>query len=251
MNNLVYTNNVTVSAFHLDDCGRYPLGELCRRFQETADSHAEQLQASTEIMARDSLGWLLAEMVIECREPLFLKKCLRIETRAAEINRKFFVRDFSFYADNCLEPSGGARTFWVLFDLQNQRIANPQKHFPERVLPDVRPAVDITHRKRLGKLKNPEPVNSITVRRHDQDIYKHVNNTRYVDWLTESTDDETWRKTYPSQLHINYRKPSVFGDTLSLQAEADCDHPHTSLFAIYNSENTEIVRASVTRKELP
>ncbi|UYA59351.1 4-hydroxybenzoyl-CoA thioesterase family active site [Pectobacterium sp. F1-1] len=71
----------------------------------------------------------------------------------------------------------------------------------------------------------------ITVRGYHIDVYQHVNNARYLEFLEEARWQ--WLETQPAfgwmhrnkiafvvvNININYRKPAVLGDVLRIDSE--------------------------------
>ncbi|UVO09497.1 YbgC/FadM family acyl-CoA thioesterase [Pectobacterium polonicum] len=71
----------------------------------------------------------------------------------------------------------------------------------------------------------------ITVRGYHIDVYQHVNNARYLEFLEEARWQ--WLETLPAfgwmqsnniafvvvNININYRKPAVLGDALCIDSE--------------------------------
>ncbi|WP_323666952.1 YbgC/FadM family acyl-CoA thioesterase [Pectobacterium punjabense] len=71
----------------------------------------------------------------------------------------------------------------------------------------------------------------ITVRGYHIDVYQHVNNARYLEFLEEARWQ--WLETLPAfgwmhsnniafvvvNININYRKPAVLGDVLRIDSE--------------------------------
>ena len=64
----------------------------------------------------------------------------------------------------------------------------------------------------------------IKVRGYHLDVYQHVNNARYLEFLEENSESFLWLTAHNIafvvvNININYRRPAVLGDVLTVTSE--------------------------------
>ena len=64
---------------------------------------------------------------------------------------------------------------------------------------------------------NRSPVNK--VKYSDLDINMHVNNARYLNWITDSYPMEFLRRNYPVEIEVNYLSETTPGDEYYVSTE--------------------------------
>ena len=144
------------------------------------------------------------------------------------VERKiWFIRDFEMFSANGARLAAATST-WLLIDINNARLMTEQK------LPLRMP--DNSHRNALPDI--PDKIASeanwheqfdITARYSDIDIMGHVNNARYVDWVTDCLSLDSFNQKQLLDLQINYIKEVKPGDRITISMGEDKNDPNQCL----------------------
>ncbi|MBY4886479.1 YbgC/FadM family acyl-CoA thioesterase [Pantoea sp. DY-15] len=102
---------------------------------------------------------------------------------------------------------------------------------------------------------------TIKVRGYHLDVYQHVNNARYLEFLEEARwqwleDVDAFHWLMEQQLafvvvniNINYRRPAVLGDVLNIESEVSQLSGKSGIIAqrvLLASDNSEVADAALT-----
>ncbi len=184
------------------------LGDL----QDMATAHAAELGMPRELLVeRYHAFWMLARSWYHLDAPILAGQTLTVRTSHRGAGGAVVYRDFDLEVNG--RPVGEAVTAWVVARLDTRSMIRP-----DHVEEIVRSAVpEKTKTKTLGKLKAPENLTQLEVRRvrySDTDINGHMNNARYVDVACDAIAYERMQDQYLSDVRINYLKECFAGQDL-------------------------------------
>ncbi len=129
----------------------------------------------------------------------------------------FAYRDFLFM-DEQEVPIGAASSGWLMLDAEKRRPQRPtelkeKNHlFPEERALDRRPL-------KIQTLSEPEKGPSFPVRYSDLDLYNHVNNAKYIQWILDSYPEEMNREYEVTTFEINFVSEAKMGDEVAIYTE--------------------------------
>lgn len=180
---MVFEQNRKVQLFHSDAAGRATISALCRFAQESAGGHAAHLGFGMESLARQGIAWVLREQAIRILRSPLLGETVRIVTWPTRTERILCHRDYRIHDENGAVVARGTSA-WLGLDLETRR---PRKadsffHLPPERTPG--PVFD----QPLPPLCPPQAEcrsEVRTVRASDMDALGHMNNLRYLDWITD------------------------------------------------------------------
>jgi medium-chain acyl-[acyl-carrier-protein] hydrolase len=189
---------------------------LLQFFQEAASNHAEQLGGGYQALAEKGLFWVLSRLRTEITRMPGWGETIFCETWPANTEGLQFRRDFLIY-DTDHNIIIRAVSGWLLVNSANlrpQRISalginlsgNDGKrsldHFPERLNIQTK---EISYRKKIF-------YNEI-----DQNL--HVNNSQYLDWVTNCFDLNHFENYSLSAFSIEFLSETHCGDEVVLHIE--------------------------------
>lgn len=215
-----WTDDYLVSSYEVDARGRASLTTLCKFMQETAYNHAHHLGFGYVHLNDSGLFWVLSRMLIRVdRYPRWDEK-IQVQTWPSGTDRLFAYRDFRIQ-DETGSSIGAAGSAWLMLDMEKRRPQRPtefqrlteQSHlFPQERSLDRQPG-------RVPPLTEVEEGAFFPVRYSDLDLYDHVNNAKYVQWILDGYPEEMLRKNEPENFEINYVSESKMGDEAAIQTQ--------------------------------
>ena len=188
--------------------------DILRQFQQTGIEDMERANHGFYVMNA------LHEMLVIVRNNVRFYRLPEYEetvtalTCAPRYDGLFFVR---YYA--LRDAAGGtladACSYWTLIDSESKRIIRPGRH-DDSYLPRVEAfAVTAPAPSKLNPPEDMREVGRRVVYRHETDQYGHLNNTRYVDVLSDFLPENT-RMT---ALEMNYSRELPPGAEYSVQTD--------------------------------
>ncbi|HLP48920.1 MAG TPA: acyl-ACP thioesterase domain-containing protein, partial [Candidatus Kapabacteria bacterium] len=206
-----------ISSYEVDARGRMPLPTLGKFMQETAYNHANHLGFGYEQLKEQGLFWVLARLLVTIHKYPRWDDKIRVRTWPSGIEGLFAYRDFKVL-DAQDQPIAVASSAWLMLDAEKHR---PQRQellkerngfFPvERSLPR-RPA-------KIPPLTAPTVDEPFPVRYSDLDLYDHVNNAKYMQWLLDSYPEKILRQNEIATFEINFAAEAKMGDEVVIHTE--------------------------------
>jgi len=213
----VWEESFKIASYHLDFQQELKPSVLQQYFQEAAGNHAESLGAGYDTLMARELFWALSRIRVEIERMPKWGETIRIETWPVGLERLFFRRDFLMYdeQDNVIVRGASG---WLLVNAKSMR---PQRLSALGVeLPDNggRTALDAPLPDRIS-LETPEPAFRKVIRYDEIDMNMHVNNTRYLDWVTDCFDREHYEQNAVSAFTLEFLSEVHWGDEMEMQIE--------------------------------
>jgi medium-chain acyl-[acyl-carrier-protein] hydrolase len=162
--------------------------------------------------------WVLSRLSIQMEEYPRWGDQIRVKTWLTGTGRLFALRQFSI-ADSRRNIIGTAKSAWLVLDLKSrkpQRIGPVFKHI-EHLFDGLPPAEEPP---KIPVPVHPKMEKSYTVRYSDIDMYHHVNNIKYVEWILDSFPIEMNQTHRIHTLEINFLGESTQGDEIAIYTEA-------------------------------
>jgi acyl-ACP thioesterase len=230
--------------------------------QEAAGHHAAELGVSMQALLEEGRAWVLAHLRLDVDRLPRWEEDVVVETWPSGLDRLYATREFILYAGGREEGAGKeteasreeiarGTSAWLVIDAERRRPLRPPQMLRSLETPDRPPALDADPRPSRSVGLPPhssgdapaeaEPVDSdadllaawseraggdrtFTVRYHDLDLNRHVNNVRYLEWALE---------TLPSSVLDDRRCTSL---SLQFQSEATLGDPVRSLAVLTGGE---------------
>ncbi|MDR2632080.1 MAG: acyl-ACP thioesterase [Treponema sp.] len=198
----IWQQSFSVAFKDIDPSDRITLGAVFEYFQEAAINHAEQLGVGRESMAQSGQVWILSRMsvLIERRPRYGERLSLRSWPRGEE--KLFALRDYDI-RDASDTPLVRGRSGWLIVDRERRRPLRPGD-LVERL--PLNQGLDALPRA-MAALGAQDGLSRVGERRavySDIDYNRHVNNTRYIQWIQDSTEASLLEQAASMEFHINY-----------------------------------------------
>jgi acyl-ACP thioesterase len=212
----IYSEKFDVRASEVDTNGKVTLSAICALFQEVAGNHALLLNFDITDLHKKGLTWVLHRMDIKVNRFPEWRESITIETWPAAGDALRAYRNYRILdKDNnelviCL-------SYWMMINMETRRptrmtedILNTRLSDREHVLP--------VRSDKIPKVDEPTSEKEIPVRRSDLDMNKHVNNARYIEWMSESLNVGQVART--NKVDILFLREAVYNDIITSQVKA-------------------------------
>jgi acyl-ACP thioesterase len=125
---------------------------------------------------------------------------------------------------------GRSRGLWVFFDIEKRRPAPVYEEIKQKwgICSEV--SIDHDINKKILPIEIANNAKHFDVNMFDVDVYHHVNNIKYLQWLIESVPDEIFDHYYLQSIDGRFIAESKYGDTIissCQQTEINDTYLHT------------------------
>jgi len=156
-------------------------------FNEIAQKAGDYYAVKKDIYKEDSLAWIILNWDIEVkRYPAYPEK-INVITVAKAINTFYAYREFYILDSEKRELASG-RSKWILLDFITRRPSRAKEYMYE--------LYGVAQNSSTIEIRIPAPHTAVdyesefAVRRSDIDLFEHVNNVVYAEWVLESLPPE-------------------------------------------------------------
>ena len=177
----IYVQEFEISDVYVDCCGRLKPSMILYFAQEVAGEHFSRLSMNYEALAMRGLFWAVTRHRVQISRLPMRGERLRIETWPMPTTRVAYPRAMAAY-DEAGNECFRIISLWVLMDIEKRSMVLPGKS-----------GVNVEGTLRGTELSSPlglaaKPLGSArerTVCFTDLDRNGHMNNTKYLDWISD------------------------------------------------------------------
>ena len=190
------------------------LSSLFAYFQDIACEHAGIIGPDIDTLSQKyGVAWILMRMRVEIERLPSIYEKVTLSTWPVGAN-VLFDRDYSL-ADEDGNLIVKCASTWILMDLKKRELVKKRPFdfytldFPKNRVLEVKPS----------KVKLPgEPVFQFEkiVSFSDIDYNNHLNNAKYLNYVSDCIDTETYNKNNIKVIEVNYANEAKLGDNLTL-----------------------------------
>jgi medium-chain acyl-[acyl-carrier-protein] hydrolase len=237
----IWTDNYIVRSYQSDQAAKLHIHSIGHYLQESAWKHAEACGVGYSDLLKLGKIWILSGLKIKVYDyPLWGDK-LKLNTWGNNIEGLFAYRDFEIF-NSSGEIVIAASTSWLIIDNKTHRPSRITEEFQK--IPCRGIYSGSGQPTRLPAIKTGSSVGSLIVQYSDIDIYRHVNNARYIEWCVNRLPLEFLNENPVEGLEINYLSECHLGQEVTFYMENHSDF----LFRL-SAHNLSTVR-EVFRAEL-
>jgi acyl-ACP thioesterase len=234
-----------VSSYEVDARAQMPLPTLGKFMQETAYNHANHLEFGYAQLKEKGLFWVLARLLIVVNRYPGWGERIRVRTWPSGQEGLFGYRDFQVL-DEQDHVIGGAGSGWLILDAEKRRpqrqelLREVSRLFPTERALEQRPA-------KIPPLSEPETGPFFPVRYSDLDLYDHVNNAKYMQWIMDNYPEDMHRQYEVEVFEINFVSEAKMGDEVAIHTEKPKSPDQAFRHSIKRkSDNRDVCLASAT-----
>ena len=191
------------------------LSALVCLMQDAASNHAAVLGVGYEDLTPINRAFILSRFAIEIDHPLpKWEERIEVRTWPRLLDRLFALRDYEIVDASKRSVLRGTSA-WLLIDTEKRRPARPHAQLlgltPRKVC-----ALGEDDPEKLPWENDTEFLENRVARASDLDPNSHVNNSRYIDWVTDAIARKYGPSTAISGLCINFLSEIRFGQQVSI-----------------------------------
>jgi acyl-ACP thioesterase len=209
-NNAIHRQTFRLHSYEVDQRGLARPDILLSFMLDTAWSHTKDTDFSYSELMDEGQLWVLSRFLAVFHDWPKWDDEITIETWGKGTDRLFGLRDFVLYSKSG-NKLVSATSAWLIIDRRTsriQRIDSLGRNFPMQL--------DKNEMKiRLEKIEAQpaEKTNSIfVVRPSDLDVNRHVNSSRYLQWMLDSFPVEYSESNNLKSFEINFLAEAKIGD---------------------------------------
>ena len=215
----VWSDEYTISWFDTDTHKRASLMAICNYLQESAWHHANHLGFGYMKSGKIDHVWVIVRLLIKMeRYPTWEDK-ITINTWPTGMQGLVAKREFELL-DGEGNHMGAASSQWFIIDKETR------KPLPNVIDRDIVPLITSTPvmEEQPSKIRIKEPLELLETNKarfSSIDMYGHVNNTRYVEWIINSIPEEIHRSTIIHSFLIEFLSETRLHDEVKLYGKFD------------------------------
>lgn len=212
----IWSNSYKINAFEVDPTRKTTIQTLCKIMQEAAWDHAISFGLGYSQMLDRGLIWVLSRLKIRVFDFPRWGETIRIRTWPAGIHRLFALRDFQVL-DEASASIGEAASAWLILDEKSRRPARIEPLFHEMKIPTRESLFEFEEN--LERLPSPHGYQTqpfFPVRVSDLDWHNHVNNVKYMEWISDSYTLEFHTHFQVAAFEIDFLSETHYGDEISI-----------------------------------
>lgn len=205
-----------INNYDIDFNKNLKFSQLQNLFQNAAGQHSKELGLGFISLSEQKKGWVLSRMKMKIHRMPFFGETVTVETWPLPPSFVEYERDFQLISEFG-EVLVEASSRWCIFDLVSQRMVKTSEltydfdgnYRTERVFnePSLRIRdTDIEWEKAYSNV----------VRISDLDLNYHMNNTRYLEWVTDCFSPESLTNAKLDTLQIDYLNQVKYGETMDM-----------------------------------
>ncbi|MDZ7694202.1 MAG: thioesterase [Balneolaceae bacterium] len=184
MEKQIFTQSFAIRSSEVRPSGNAKLQTICDLLQEVAGNHALELNWDVTQLKEHNLTWFLHRLDLEIEKYPRWRENVTVQTWPSGSDRLRAYRDFLILDDN-EEVLVRALSYWLMINLESRR----PSRMPKEVLEISPKNTDHVLPLKDDRPQFPENIfdkKQFAVRYSDLDINEHVNNIKYVEWITET-----------------------------------------------------------------
>jgi acyl-ACP thioesterase len=249
MPDFVWTESFAVRVFEIGADGTLAVRSLCDFLQEAAGNHARALGVSVEELLRKDLTWVLSRLRMQVHRLPVNGEPVTVRTWPSGIHRLFALRDFTVI-DAQGRTISSAVSAWLILDTRSRRPVRVQGIFNS---PDTSslPRAFAADLEKLPGCADAENEIALSVRWSDLDVNRHVNNSRYAEWVVEGVAGGDGESGVLTRLDIDFLAETQHPGTVRVRMRRDTAEPSVRAHSICRAEDgVEVARARTEWKAI-
>ncbi len=211
------SNTLTLSfktaSYDLAPSGQLSVPSLMRYFQQVAHIHAAQLNVGYHLLKERNIYWVLTGINLQTGQLPEFDVEFTVETWPRENIRLFSMRDFMVYSNQKIVAR--ATTSWLMVDANSKRPVRPESILQGIKFLSEKKAIS----SELLTIENCEDYNyreNRIVQFSDLDINRHVNNTRYIEWVFDAIHKTGFKNRKTVSLSMLFSNEFTEGESATI-----------------------------------
>ncbi len=236
--NTIWTAEMFISSYQVDQFGTMSIPAMCSLFEELAWKHADANKFGYEHLKEKNLFWVLSRLAVKIHKRPVWKQNIISKTWTCGVEGLFARREFQV-EDESGEVLITAVSHWLMLDLAT-RLMVRTGNYKELFSMQREKALDYIPVK--IKPVKPDIVSGFSeVLFSDIDLNRHMNNVRYLQRIIDSYDYGVIEKYKITAFDINFLNEALIGDQLAVVCQ-EADEQEQYAAVVRQSDNLDMAR---------
>lgn len=213
----VWTEQRSIGWLDVDVLGRLRPQTLYGYLLDAASNHALGTAYDYEPLAAKGLKWVMVKMqLVIWRQPRFGDR-VTVETWAKRTDRLYLLRDFAVSSASGVRLVS-ATAVWLIMDEGRGR---PHRWDAQANAWPWLPGRDElqTNLQKVPELQDGAQVDTFRVHFSDIDVNRHVNATRYLQWIVDSHSQAQLEATELAEVELSFLAEALPNDEVVIYSE--------------------------------
>lgn len=213
MTNRILTLDFIAASYDIAPNGQLSLTSLMKYLQQAAHKHSTDLKVGFYQLKERNIFWVLSGITVQVNQLPSFDEPFTIETWPRENMKLFSIRDFLVFKDNNIVAK--VTSSWLMVDLNSKRPVRPEQLLAGIDFLPAKHAFDVEELY-PDKIEHTNLIEARMVRFSDLDINRHVNNTRYLEWIMDAIHKTSYKDMIISGFSIRYAREFVEGEIANI-----------------------------------
>lgn len=214
MNTIKHQEEFIVRSYEIDQTGEATLPQIANYFQEAAGKNARDLNFDIEDLRAQNATWVLYRMHIRMNRFPARWQSVTVNTWPSLGDGIRAFRDYEL-TDGKGNTLGMGVSQWMVLNINNRRPMRIPAEIMEMGL-SVKEHQLPVDKKPMCSFDDPDFETRIVTGRQDLDINHHVNNVKYIEWMTGYVPDSFTAAGKCVDMKIQYHKEAGLLANLSV-----------------------------------
>jgi len=210
MAHIEHSESFTVRSYEVDGSGFVPISQIANYFQEAAGKNAHDLNFDISHLQEKGATWVLFRLHIKIDQFPVRWQHVTVKTWPSSGDGIRAFRDYEL-VDESDKRLGIGVSQWMVLNMKNRRPMRMPKEVLEMGL-EVEEHVLPVDKDPLPQLDSRDVVTEITVGDHDLDMNRHVNNVKYIEWMTGFCTGAIGENLKCKEIKIQFHREASVGD---------------------------------------
>lgn len=218
------------------------LSTIFNYFQEIGDLHSQKTGGSTTLLQQEyGLTWVLTRIKVDIdRYPTWNEEII-LETwfhkpKKYQIQRDFVIKDLD---GNIIIK---AISSWIIFDIEERKMKSIDS-FETEFLDYLEDKAIDCNLKKIRPIEEVDIVYKRLIGCSDIDANKHLNNSKYIDFIIDCFSMDELEKHYAKSIQVDYLNEALPGDTIVFYKNIDLHNVYIE--GVNESNNNVIFRSTI------
>lgn len=241
----IYSVPFRVRSYEVDKSGKTNLASICNYFQEIAGIHAHHLTFDISQLNEKGLTWVLYKMHVIAKQFPSRWDDINVTTWPSSGDGIRAFRDYELTSENG-ETLAKAVSQWMVLDTETKRPVRMPSEVMELGLVD-RPHAIEPDKIPIKPQPSVNPEFITTVGLNDLDMNHHVNNVRYIEWMTGYISEEKMGHKRCMEIEIQFISEALHGDKIFQVWEIVSNKEKISIHhTLYSGDDLKPIAAGVS-----
>jgi medium-chain acyl-[acyl-carrier-protein] hydrolase len=235
-----------VHVYETDANGKLKPAGLFNYLQDTASDHAERLNFGRDDLLKNNHIWVLSRMYAVIENLPAWNDTIIVRTWPSGIDKILALRDFEVFNYDG-QHIASATSSWAIIDRTTKRVQRP-----DDIIANFHSSFNCKRvlQRNASKLDQVSKDGFLTpvfkVKFSDLDVNLHVNNVKFLQWVTDSYPLDFNIANAPLSIEINYLAESICGDEIKVMIAQEPEHTNILNHSIIRiNDNHELCRIRI------